>query len=327
MDTAQIPSEVTVQELLDAGVHFGHQTKRWNPKMKSFVFGKRNGIHIIDLDKTVEQLAKAKQFVSDTASHGRPILFVGTKKQAQQVTKDLAVFCGQPFVNTRWLGGTLTNSQTIRKRIKYLRQLEKMEKDGSFEKMPKKEVSVLRHELEKLRKNLSGIADLDGKPGAMFVVDVNREAIAIAEANRLHVPVIAIVDTNCDPELIDYPIPGNDDAIRGIKLIAGVLANAIAKGASEYSKIAAEEARARQAAGLPPIEAEKPAEEGRRQDRRPRNDNRGGPRGDNRGAPRRRPAARPAAPAAPAAAAPAAAAPAAEAVPPAASGETAAEKV
>jgi small subunit ribosomal protein S2 len=292
VDISQIPSEVSVQDLLDAGVHFGHQTKRWNPKMKSFVFGKRNGIHIIDLAKTVEQLAKAKQFVYDTSAHGRPILFVGTKKQAQQVTKDLAEFCGQPFINTRWLGGTLTNSQTIRKRIKYLRQLEKMEKDGSFDKMPKKEVSVLRHELEKLRKNLSGIADLDGHPGAMFVVDVNREAIAIAEANRLHVPVIAIVDTNCDPELIDYPIPGNDDAIRGIKMIAGVLAHAIAKGAAEYSKIAAEEARARQAAGLPPIEAAKPAEEGRRQERRPRGDNRGGPRGDNRGAPRRRPAAK-----------------------------------
>ncbi len=299
MDTAQIPSDVSVQDLLDAGVHFGHQTKRWNPKMKSFVFGKRNGIHIIDLAKTVEQLGKAKQYVYDAASHGRPILFVGTKKQAQQVTKDLAVFCGQPYVNTRWLGGTLTNSTTIRKRIKYLRQLEKMEKDGSFDKMPKKEVSVLRHELEKLQKNLSGIADLNGLPGAMFVVDVNRESIAIAEANRLHIPVIAIVDTNCDPELIDYPIPGNDDAIRGISLIAGVLANAIAKGAAEYSKVAVEEARARQAAGLPPIEAAKPADEGRRQDRRPRGDNRGGPRGDNRGAPPRR---RPAAKAAPAAA-------------------------
>ena len=316
MDTAQIPSDVSVQDLLDAGVHFGHQTKRWNPKMKPFVFDKRNGIHIIDLAKTVEQLAKAKQFVYDCATHGRPILFVGTKKQAQQITKELAMYCGQPYVNTRWLGGTMTNSQTIRKRIKYLRQLEKMEKDNAFDKMPKKEVAVLRHELDKLRKNLSGIADLDGHPGAMFVVDVNREAIAIAEANRLHIPVIAIVDTNCDPELIDYPIPGNDDAIRGIKLIAGVLASSIAKGVSEYSKVAAEEARVRQAAGLPPIEAAKPAEEGRRQDRRPRGDNRGGPRGDNRGAPRRRPANAPAAQKPAGAAAPAApVAPAAPAAP------------
>ncbi len=293
MDTAQVPSDVSLQDLLDAGVHFGHQTKRWNPKMKPFVFDKRNGIHIIDLAKTLEQLAKAKQFVYDTASHGRSILFVGTKKQAQQVTKELAAFCNQPYVNTRWLGGTLTNSQTIRKRIKYLRQLEKMEKDGSFDKLPKKEVSVLRHELEKLRKNLGGIADMEGQPGAMFVVDVNREAIAIAEANRLHIPVIAIVDTNCDPDLIDFPIPGNDDAIRGIKLIAGVLASAMARGVADYSKIAAEEASARKAAGLPPIEAPKPAEESRRQDRRPRNDNRGNP-PRRRPAPRVAPAARPA---------------------------------
>jgi small subunit ribosomal protein S2 len=274
VDTAQIPSDVSVQDLLDAGVHFGHQIKRWNPKMKPFVFDKRNGIHVIDLTKTVEQLAKARQFVYDTAAHGRPVLFVGTKKQAQQTIKELATYCGQPFVNTRWLGGTLTNSQTIRKRIKYMRQLEKMETDGSFDKMLKKEVAVLRHELEKLRKNLSGIAGLDGQPGALFVVDVNREAIAIAEANRLHIPVIAIVDTNCDPDLIDYPIPGNDDAIRGIKLIAGVLASSIARGASEYSKVAAEEARARQAAGLPPAGSSSSEDGPARTDRRPRGDGR-----------------------------------------------------
>jgi small subunit ribosomal protein S2 len=295
VDTAQVPSDVSVQDLLDAGVHFGHQIKRWNPKMKPFVFDKRNGIHVIDLAKTVEQLAKAKQFVYDTAARGRPILFVGTKKQAQQTIKDLAAYCGQPFVNTRWLGGTLTNSQTIRKRIKYMRQLDKMETDGTFDKMLKKEVAVLRHELEKLRKNLSGIASLDGQPGALFVVDVNREAIAIAEANRLHIPVIGIVDTNCDPDLIDYPIPGNDDAIRGIKLIAGVLASAIAKGASEYSKVAAEEARARQAAGLPPVDASASSDEGApRTERRPRRDG-GGARGDGRPPLRRRPPAKPAA--------------------------------
>ena len=199
MDTVQVPADVSVKDLLDAGLHFGHQTKRWNPKMKPFVFDKRNGIHIIDLTKTLEQLEKAKQFVYETAARGRPILFVGTKKQAQQVTKDIATACGQPYVSTRWLGGTLTNSQTIRKRIKYMHQVEKMEATGEFEKMPKKEVAVLRHELEKLRKNFSVLANMNDKPGAMFFIDVNREAIAIAEANRLHVPVIAIVDTNCDP--------------------------------------------------------------------------------------------------------------------------------
>jgi len=237
---AEVPSDLTVELLLDAGLHFGHQTKRWNPKMKSFVFGKKNGIHIIDLAKSLDQLAKAKQFAHDTAGRGKSVLFVGTKKQAQQVIKELAVECGQPYVTTRWLGGTLTNSQTIRRRIKYMRELERMEQDGSFDKMPKKEVSVIKHELEKLRRNLSGIADMNEMPGALFVVDVNREAIAVLEANRLHIPVIAIVDTNCDPDPIDYPIPGNDDAIRGIKLIAGALAQAIRKGAEDYSKIAVE---------------------------------------------------------------------------------------
>jgi len=248
MDTVQETAELTVKDLLDAGLHFGHQTKRWNPKMKPFVFDKRNGIHIIDLTKTLEQLEKAKQFVYETAARGRPILFVGTKKQAQQVTKEIATSCGQPYVSTRWLGGTLTNSLTIRKRIKYMHQVEKMEKDGDFEKMPKKEVAVLRNELEKLRKNLSGLSKMDDKPGAMFVVDVNREAIAIAEANRLHIPVIAIVDTNTNPDPVDYPIPGNDDAIRGIKMIAGALATVIIKGVAEYSKIAVEESKKREAA-------------------------------------------------------------------------------
>jgi small subunit ribosomal protein S2 len=247
VDTAQVPSNISVQDLLDAGLHFGHQVKRWNPKMKPFVFDKRNGIHIIDLTKSLEQLEKAMQFALETAGRGKPILFVGTKKQAQQVTKEIATSCGQPYINTRWLGGTLTNSQTIQKRIKYLKQLEKMESGGDFEKMPKKEVSVLRHELEKLRKNLSGIAEMKETPGALFVVDVAREAIAVQEANRLHIPIIAIVDTNCDPDVIDYPIPGNDDAIRGIKLIATALSKAIQQGVADYSKIAAEENRKREA--------------------------------------------------------------------------------
>jgi small subunit ribosomal protein S2 len=248
MDTVQETADLTVKDLLDAGLHFGHQTKRWNPKMKPFVFDKRNGIHIIDLTKTLEQLEKAKQFVYETAARGRPILFVGTKKQAQQVTKEIATSCGQPYVSTRWLGGTLTNGLTIRKRIKYMRQVELMEKNGDFDKMPKKEVAVLRNELEKLRKNFSGLVNMDDKPGAMFVVDVNRESIAIAEANRLHIPVIAIVDTNTNPDPVDYPIPGNDDAIRGIKMIAGALAAVILKGVSEYSKIAVEENKKREAA-------------------------------------------------------------------------------
>jgi small subunit ribosomal protein S2 len=247
MDTVQVPADVTVKDLLDAGLHFGHQTKRWNPKMKPFVFDKRTGIHILDLTKTLSQLEKAKQFVYETAARGRPILFVGTKKQAQQVTLDIATACGQPYVTTRWLGGTLTNSATIRKRIKYMHQITKMEQDGSFDKMPKKEVAVLRHELERLRKNFSGMATMTEKPGAMFVIDINRESIAVAEANRLHIPVIAIVDTNTDPEPIDYPIPGNDDAIRGIRLIADALAASIQKGAAEYSKIAVEENKKREA--------------------------------------------------------------------------------
>jgi small subunit ribosomal protein S2 len=281
MDTVQVPADVTVKDLLDAGLHFGHQTKRWNPKMKPFVFDKRNGIHIIDLTKTLEQLEKAKQFVYETAARGRPILFVGTKKQAQQITRESAEACGQPYVSTRWLGGTLTNSTTIKKRIKYLHQVEKMEKDGDFEKMPKKEVAVLRHELEKLRKNLSGLAHMDDKPGAMFVIDINRESIAIAEANRLHIPVIAIVDTNTNPEPVDYPIPGNDDAIRGIRLIVGVLAGAITKGASEYSKIAMEENKKREAEQTQGGGDARPSGP-----RKPRNDSRG---------PRRRVATKPAA--------------------------------
>jgi small subunit ribosomal protein S2 len=244
--SAEVPSEVLIQDLLDAGLHFGHQTKRWNPKMKPFVFDKRNGIHIIDLAKTLVQLQKARQFVYDISSRGRALLFVGTKKQAQETVKEAATGCAQPYVETRWLGGTLTNAQTIRRRVKRLRLLDQMEKDGTFNSMPKKEVARLRHELEKLRKNLTGIASMEELPGAMFVVDVNREAIAIAEANRLHIPVIAIVDTNCNPDPVDYPIPGNDDAIRGIKLIASVIAATVSKGTAEYSKVAVEEARKRE---------------------------------------------------------------------------------
>jgi small subunit ribosomal protein S2 len=245
--TTEVPSEVTVQHLLDAGLHFGHQTKRWNPKMKPFVFDKRNGIHIIDLNQTIEQLQRAQEFVFNVVAGGRTVLLVGTKKQAQEVIREVAARTGQPSVTTRWLGGTLTNSATIRKRIKRLRQLEKMEKDGGFEKLPKKEVAQLRHEYAKLQKNLAGIAEMDGPPGALFVVDVAREAIAVSEANRLHIPVVAIVDTNCDPDPVDYPIAGNDDAIRGIRLIAGALGQTMERASAEYSRVAVELARRRQA--------------------------------------------------------------------------------
>lgn len=236
-------SDVTIRGLLEAGLHFGHQTKRWNPKMKRFIFDKRNGIHIIDLAKTLTHLTAAQQFLYDTAVTGKDILFVGTKKQAQSIVKDVATRCDQHYVTTRWLGGTLTNNQTIRRSVNRFREVEKMETDGTFEKLPKKEVSGLRHELAKLRRNLSGIADMVNLPRAIVVVDITREAIAVAEGNRMHIPVVAIVDTNCQPDLIDYPIPGNDDAIRAITLVINQLGNAIQKGAEEYGKAAAEQAR------------------------------------------------------------------------------------
>ena len=232
---------VSVKDLLDAGLHFGHQTKRWNPKMKRYIFDKRNGIHIIDLTKSAVMLEQAMQFVYDTAVTGRRILFVGTKKQAQQVIKDAAVSGGQPYVTQRWLGGTLTNSITIRRSVKRMRDLQALEKKDAFATMHKKEASVLRHELEKLSRNLSGVADMSELPGALFVVDIAREAIAVKEANKLKIPVVAIVDTNCDPDPIDYVIPGNDDAIRAIKLVATAVAETVRRGADEYAKVAAED--------------------------------------------------------------------------------------
>ncbi len=237
--------EVGVRDLLDAGLHFGHQTKRWNPKMKPFIFDKRNGIHIIDLAKSLALLQQSAKFVHDVTATGDTILFVGTKKQAQKVVTDIAADANQPFVTHRWLGGMLTNSNTIRQRVKRLKELETMEKDGVLDTMHKKEASRARHELEKLRRNLSGVANMDKLPGAMFVVDINRENIAIKEANRLNIPVIAIVDTNCDPDLIDYPIPGNDDAIRAIKLISSEIAKAVKSGNDDYARKAADEARKR----------------------------------------------------------------------------------
>jgi len=247
MTTANVRQDVSIQDLLEAGLHFGHRTKRWNPKMRKYLFGQKNGIYIIDLEKTLDGLQQARQFIYDTVARGRQILFVGTKKQAQESLKTIATQTKQPFVVNRWLGGTLTNNETLRKSIARMREIEQMEKDGSINSLPKKEVAKLRHELEKLQYNLSGIADMQGNPGALFIVDVNCEAIAVAEANRLNIPVIAIVDANVNPDPIDYPIPANDDAIRGIKLIADLVGITIQQAASEYSKIAAEEARKRAA--------------------------------------------------------------------------------
>ena len=247
MTTANVRQDVSIQDLLEAGLHFGHRTKRWNPKMRKFLFGQRNGIYIIDLEQTLDGLQKARQFIYDTVSRGRQVLFVGTKKQAQEALRTIASQSKQPYVVNRWLGGTLTNNETIRKSIARMREIEQMEKDGSINALPKKEVAKLRHELEKLQYNLSGIAEMNGNPGALFVVDVNCEAIAVAEANRLNIPVIALVDANVDPDPIDYPIPANDDAIRGIKLIADLVGITVQQAASEYSKVAAEEARKRAA--------------------------------------------------------------------------------
>ena len=248
MTTANVRQDVSIQDLLEAGLHFGHRTKRWNPKMRKYLFGQKNGIYIIDLEKTLDGLQQARQFIYDTVARGRQILFVGTKKQAQESLKAIATQTKQPFVVNRWLGGTLTNNETLRKSIARMRDIEQMEKDGSINALPKKEVAKLRHELQKLQYNLSGIADMVGNPGALFVVDVNCEAIAVAEANRLNIPVIALVDANVDPDPIDYPIPANDDAIRGIKLIADLVSITIQQALSEYSKVAAEEARKRAAA-------------------------------------------------------------------------------
>jgi small subunit ribosomal protein S2 len=256
-ETAQIPE---LRELLDAGVHFGHQTKRWNPKMQRFIFDKRNGIHIIDLNKSLVMLERACEFIGQTVLAGQDILFVGTKKQAQSVIKELALSCGQHYVTNRWMGGMLTNASTIRSRVQRLIELEAMDKDGEIEALPKKEGSRARHELEKLRRDLGGVSEMNRQPGALVIVDVSREINAVREANRLNIPVIAIVDTNADPTQIDYPIPGNDDAIRSIKLIVGALAKSTNTAKEEYSRIAAEEERKRQEAEAAAAKARAEAE-------------------------------------------------------------------
>ncbi len=223
-------SVVSMKQLLEAGVHFGHQTRRWNPKMAEYIFTERNGIYIIDLQKTVKKLEDAYMVVRDIAAQGDEILFVGTKKQAQESIKEEAQRCGMPFVNARWLGGMLTNFSTIKRRIKRLGQLQAMQADGTFDILPKKEAAKLELEIEKLEKFMGGITEMKKQPAAMFIVDPRKERIAVAEAKKLGIPIIAIVDTNCDPDEIDYVIPGNDDAIRAIRLIAGTMANAVMEG-------------------------------------------------------------------------------------------------
>ena len=223
-------SVISMKQLLEAGVHFGHQTRRWNPKMKEYIFTERNGIYIIDLQKTVKKAEEAYNFVRSVAEAGDSILFVGTKKQAQESIEQEAKRCEMFYVNQRWLGGMLTNFKTIQTRIAKLRKIEKMEEDGDFAYLPKKEVIKLKAEQEKLEKNLSGIKDMKKLPGAMFVVDPRKEHIAVMEARALGIPVVAIVDTNCDPDEVDYAIPGNDDAIRAVKLIASKMADAVLEG-------------------------------------------------------------------------------------------------
>lgn len=235
MKAAMAPAQqITMRQLLEAGVHFGHQTKRWNPKMKPYIFGARNGIYIVDLQKTVRLAREAFKFVSDVCAKGGSVLFVGTKKQAQDTVIEEANRAGQFHVTTRWLGGTLTNFKTIKSGLDRLKTLEKMSTDGTFEKLPKKEVAILTGEMDKLKKNLGGIQEMTRLPGCLFVIDPKKEEIAIAEAVRLGIPIVGLVDTNCNPEGIDYVIPGNDDAIRSIRLFCGKIADAAIEGKARY---------------------------------------------------------------------------------------------
>ena len=259
---------ITMRQMLEAGVHFGHQTRRWNPKMKRFIFGERNGIYIIDLEQTLGRVERAYAYVRDLVAGGGVILFVGTKKQAQDPIRSYAEKCGMPFVNERWLGGMLTNFDTISKRVGKMLEYERMRDSGEFEAMPKKEALLLTREMEKLQRNLGGLRGLDQRPDAIFVLDTKKEHIAVTEANKLGIPVVAVVDTNVDPELVQYPIPGNDDAIRANSLLARVIADAVEEGrfiaakrnpgsapvvrsAEEEAAFAAQQAEARNAAAGP----------------------------------------------------------------------------
>lgn len=227
---AGVMSVVNMKQLLESGVHFGHQTKRWNPKMEQYIFTERNGIYIIDLQQTVKLIDKAYNFVKEEAAKGKTVLFVGTKRQAQETIRTEAEKCGMPYVNQRWLGGMLTNYQTIKKRIDRLEELEQMEEEGVFEVLPKKEVIELNKEHDKLEKFLGGIRNMNGLPDVIFITDARKEDIAVAEARKLNIPIVSILDTNCDPDLIDYVIPGNDDAIRAVKLITSVISDAVLAG-------------------------------------------------------------------------------------------------
>ena len=243
-------SVVSMKQLLEAGVHFGHQTRRWNPKMGEYIFTERNGIYIIDLQKTVKKLEEAYKFIKEVSENGGEVLFVGTKKQAQDSVKKEAIRCGMPYVNARWLGGMMTNFNTIKTRIKRLEQLKKMQEDGTFAMLPKKEVAKLELEIEKLEKFMGGITEMKKQPAALFIVDPRKEKIAVAEARKLGIPIVAIVDTNCDPDEVDFVIPGNDDAIRAVRLIAGAMADAIIEGRQgeqNAPEVAAEEAVAEEA--------------------------------------------------------------------------------
>src|SRR5512143_2539292 len=273
-------SAITMKQLLEAGVHFGHQTKRWNPKMKPYIFGARNGIYIIDLQKTVNLARGAFRFVSDAVARGGSVLFVGTKKQAQDAVQEEAARASMYYVTNRWLGGTLTNFKTIKTGIERLKTIEKMASDGTYDRLPKKEIAQLEREREKLQKNLGGIKEMSRLPAALFVVDTKKEHIAVHEANRLGIPVVAVVDTNCDPEGIDYVIPGNDDAIRSIRLFTGKVAEACIEGKGRYSAWVAEHGgRDERREGEEDRDA---ASERGMKDRRDRRDRRGGPRRGDR---------------------------------------------
>ena len=241
-------SIITIKQLLEAGVHFGHQTRRWNPKMKEYIFTERNGIYIIDLSKTVKKIEEAYAFVRDLSAAGGNILFVGTKKQAAEAIKEEALRCGMYYVNVRWPGGMMTNFKTITRSIGRLNSIAKMQEDGTFDLLPKKEVAALQKEMFDLERNLGGIKTMEKLPDAIFVVDPRKERIAVAEAHRLHIPIIAIVDTNCDPDEIDYVIPGNDDAIRAVKLIVGAMADAVIEGRQGEQSAPEAEAEAEEAA-------------------------------------------------------------------------------
>jgi small subunit ribosomal protein S2 len=248
IDSSGVSTDVGVRDLLEAGLHFGHQTKRWNPKMKRFIFDERNGIYIIDLARSLMHLQASQKFLYDTVARGRKVLFVGTKKQAQEPLKEVAGRLTQPYVIHRWLGGMLTNARTVRASVGRMRELQGLvDEEGELQASSKKEAARLRRELVKLERNLSGVADMEDPPGALFVVDINRESIAVAEANRLNIPVVALVDTNCDPDPVDYPIPGNDDAIRAIRLVINALGETIQHAANEHARTAAEEMRRRAA--------------------------------------------------------------------------------